>query len=116
VEPLLQQAADRPLTSLPGLPQLAQGHWRLGIDSAADQQRLRGVEALQRGALAEAAGALADALAAFERAASLDPLQSRPVKALARWHSRDARHYAERAAALNPLDGLPQSPTGADRP
>jgi hypothetical protein len=37
VEPLLQQAADRPLTSLPGLRQLAQGHWRLGIDSAADQ-------------------------------------------------------------------------------
>ena len=143
VEPLLQQAAERPLTSLPGLHQLAKGHWRLGIDSAADQQRLRGVEALQRCALAEAAGALAeavrldpgdahafsflghalqrqgrlaDALAAFERAASLDPLQSRPVRALARWHSRAARHYAERAAALNPLDDLPQGHEGPDRP
>jgi tetratricopeptide (TPR) repeat protein len=146
VEPLLQQAADRPLTALPGLHQLAPGHWRLGIDSPADQQRLRGVEALQRGALAEAAeslteavrldpsdahafsflghalqrqGRLADALAAFERAASLDPLQSRPVRALARLHARAARHYNERAAALNPLDDRPQGPEGrqeADQP
>jgi tetratricopeptide (TPR) repeat protein len=143
VEPLLQQAAVRPLTSLPGLRQLATRHWRLGVDSPADQQRLRGVEALQRGALAEAAealagavrldpgdvhalsflghalqrqGRLAEALAAFERAASLDPLQSRPVRALARLHARAARHYAERAAALNPLDDLPQGPEGSDRP
>ena len=143
VEPLLQQAADRPLTALPGLHQLAPGHWRLGIDSPADQQRLRGVEALQRGALAEAAGALAeavrldpgdahafsflghalqrqgrlaDALAAFEQAASLDPLQSRPVRALARLHARAARHYAERAATLNPSDDLPQGPEGVERP
>lgn len=146
VEPLLQQAADRALTSLPGLRQLAPAHWRLGIDSPADLQRLRGVEALQRGALAEAAEALAeaarldpsdahalsflghalqrhgrltDALAAFERAASLDPLQSRPVRALARLHARAARHYGERAAALNPLDDRPQGPEGrqeADQP
>jgi tetratricopeptide (TPR) repeat protein len=142
VEPLLQQAAERPLTALPGLQQLAPAHWRLGVDSPADQQRLRGVEALQRGALAEAAealteavqldpsdahalsflghalqrqGGLADALAAFERATSLDPLQSRPVRALARLHARAARHYGERAAALNPLDP-PQGPEGADRP
>jgi len=133
VESLLQQAAERPLTALPGLHQLAPAHWRLGVDSPADQQRLRGVEALQRGALAEAAealtqavqldpgdahalsflghalqrqGHLAEALAAFERATSLDPLQSRPVRALARLHSRAARHYGERAAALNPLDPL----------
>jgi tetratricopeptide (TPR) repeat protein len=145
VEPLLQQAAERPLTALPGLQQLAPAHWRLGVDSPADQQRLRGVEALQRGALAEAAealteavqldpgdahalsflghalqrqGRLADALAAFERAASLDPLQSRPVRALARLHSRAARHYAERAAALNPLASpeSPPVPEGSDRP
>jgi tetratricopeptide (TPR) repeat protein len=143
VEPLLRQAAERPLTSLPGLRQLAPGHWRLGVDSPADQQRLQGVEALQRGALAEAAEALAeavrldpgdahalsflghalqrqgrltDALAAFERATSLDPLQSRPVRALARLHGRAARHYGERAAALNPLDDQPQSPEGSDRP
>lgn len=142
VEPLLRQAADRPLTALPGLRQLAPSHWRLGVDSPADQQRLRGVEELQRGALAEAAealteavrldpsdahalsflghalqrqGRLADALAAFERAASLDPLQSRPVRALARLHARAARHYSERAAALNPLDP-PQGPEGANRP
>jgi tetratricopeptide (TPR) repeat protein len=142
VEPLLQQAADRPLTALPGLRQLAPSHWRLGVDSPADQQRLRGVEALQRGALAEAAealteavrldpsdahalsflghalqrqGRLADALAAFERAASLDPLQSRPVRALARLHARAARHYNERAAALNPLDP-PQGRQAADQP
>jgi tetratricopeptide (TPR) repeat protein len=140
VEPLLRQAADRPLTALPGLRQLAPGHWRLGVDSPADQQRLQGVEALQNGALAEAAealaaavrldpgdahalsflghtlqrqGRLADALAAFERATSLDPLLSRPVRALARLHSRAARHYAERAEALNPLDDRPQGP---DRP
>jgi cytochrome c-type biogenesis protein CcmH/NrfG len=101
------------------------------------------VEALQRGALAEAAaalaeavrldpgdahahsflghalqrqGRLADALAAFERATKLDPLQSRPVRALARLHARAARHYSERAAALNPLDDRPQGPEGADRP
>ena len=98
------------------------------------------MEALQNGALAEAAealaaavrldpgdahalsflghtlqrqGRLADALAAFERATSLDPLLSRPVRALARLHSRAARHYAERAEALNPLDDRPQGP---DRP
>jgi len=143
VEPLLRQAAERPLTSLPGLRQLAPGHWRLGVDSPADQQRLRGVEALQRGAPAEAAaalaeavrldptdahalsflghalqrlGRLADALAAFEQAANLDPLQSRPVRALARLHARAARHYSERAAALNPLNDLPQAPEGSDRP
>jgi hypothetical protein len=143
VEPLLRQAAERPLTSLPGLRQLAPGHWRLGGDNPADQQRLRGVEALQRGAPAEAAaalaeavrldptdahalsflghalqrlGRLADALAAFEQAANLDPLQSRPVRALARLHARAARHYSERAAALNPLNDLPQGPEGSDRP
>ena len=131
VEPLLQQVADRPLASLPGLRQLAPRHWCLGIDSPSDQQRLRGIGALQRGAFAEAAEALAeavrldpddahalsflghalqrqgrfgDAMAAFERATSLDPLQSRPVRGLARLHARAARHYAERAAALNPLD------------
>jgi tetratricopeptide (TPR) repeat protein len=140
VEPLLRQAAERPLTSLPGLRQLAPGHWRLGVDSPADQQRLRGVEALQRGALAEAAealtqavqldpgdahslsflghtlqrqGRLAEALMAFERATSLDPLQSRPVRALARLHARAARHYGERAAALNPLDDLHQGIEGS---
>ncbi len=145
VEPLLRQAADRPLASLPGLHQLAPRHWRLGLDSQADQQRLRGIEALQRGALAEAAEALAeavrldpgdahafsflchalqrqsrlaDALAAFERATTLDPLQSRPVRALARLHARAARHYAERATALNPLDRLDplQGNEGTDRP
>ena len=143
VEPLLQQAADRPLTALPGLQQLAPAHWRLGVASPADQQRLLGVDALQRGALAVAAEALAeaarldpsdahahsflghalqrqgrplDALAAFEQAASLDPLQSRPVRALARLHARAARHYAERAATLNPIDDLPQEPEGVERP
>jgi tetratricopeptide (TPR) repeat protein len=141
--PLLQQAADRPLTALPGLQQLAPAHWRLGVASPADQQRLLGVDALQRGALAVAAEALAeaarldpsdahahsflghalqrqgrplDALAAFEQAASLDPLQSRPVRALARLHARAARHYAERAATLNPIDDLPQEPEGVERP
>jgi Flp pilus assembly protein TadD len=101
------------------------------------------VDALQRGALAVAAEALAeaarldpsdahahsflghalqrqgrplDALAAFEQAASLDPLQSRPVRALARLHARAARHYAERAATLNPIDDLPQEPEGVERP
>jgi cytochrome c-type biogenesis protein CcmH/NrfG len=49
-------------------------------------------------------GRFGDAMAAFERATSLDPLQSRPVRGLARLHARAARHYAERAAALNPLD------------
>lgn len=143
VEPLLQQAAERPLTALPGLHQLAPAHWRLGVDSPADQQRLLGVDALQRGALAVAAealaeaarldpadahahsflghalqrqGRLAEALAAFERAASLDPLQSRPVRALARLHARAARHYADRAATLNPIDDLPKKPEGSDRP
>ena len=142
VEPLLQRAAVRPLTALPGLRQLGPSHWRLGVDSPADQQRLRGGEALQRGARAEAAGALAeavrldpsdahalsflghalqrqgrlaDALAAFERAASLDPLQSRPVRALGRLHARAARHYGERAAALNPLDP-PQERQEAEQP
>jgi cytochrome c-type biogenesis protein CcmH/NrfG len=87
------------------------------------------VEALQRGALAEAAEALAGAVRldpgdvhalsflghALQRQ-GLDPLQSRPVRALARLHARAARHYAERAAALNPLDDLPQGPEGSDRP
>jgi tetratricopeptide (TPR) repeat protein len=131
VEPALRQAAQRSLTSLPGLRQLSARPWRLAADSPAEQRRRQGVEALQRGHLAEATaalaeavqldpsdahahtflghglqrqGQLADALSAFERATSLDPLQSRPVRALARLHARAARHYAARAEALNPLD------------
>jgi hypothetical protein len=34
---------------------------------------------------------------------ALDPLLSRPVRALARLHSTVAQHYTQRAAQLNPL-------------
>jgi len=86
VEPLVPQAAERPLTTLPGLRQLAPRPWHLGIDNPADQRRLRRGEALQRGALAESA----DVLALL--------------------HPGAARHYGERTAALNRLEELPQGP------
>lgn len=112
VEPLLRQAADRPLTSLPGLRQLAPAHWRLGLDSPADQQRRLGVEALQRGALTEAADALTEAV-------RLDPGDAHAFSFLAHClHARAARHYGERAAALNPLERLDPLPVPeeAERP
>jgi hypothetical protein len=43
---------------------------------------------------------------ALERAMGLDPLLSRPVRALARLHRTVAQQYAQRAAQLNPLPEL----------
>jgi tetratricopeptide (TPR) repeat protein len=40
---------------------------------------------------------------AYERAARLDPLCSRPSRALAALHRREAERWASAAAALNPL-------------
>ena len=51
---------------------------------------------------------------AYERAAALDPLCSRPLRALAALHQRSANRWANAAASLNPLvpgaPGQPPSP------
>ena len=46
---------------------------------------------------------------AYERAAALDPLCSRPLRALAALHQRSANRWAAAAASLNPL--VPGAPS-----
>lgn len=127
---LLQQAGSLPLNTLPGWEPVGANHWRLDVTTPAERHLAVGVEALQEGAMAEAAAALSEAVRldpkdphalsflghclllqghrgraqqAFEQAMALDPLLSRPVRALARLHRQAAAHYGKRAAALNPL-------------
>lgn len=67
------------------------------------------LEQLQRPALARQA---------YERAAALDPLCSRPPRALAALHRRQAEQWAAAATALNPLapDFPPQTPLSQPPP
>ena len=67
------------------------------------------LEQLQRPALARQA---------YERAAALDPLCSRPPRALAALHRRQAEQWAAAATALNPLapDFPPQTSLGQPPP
>ena len=130
IEPNLQQASQQPLQAMPGWERHGRNHWRMPCGaSPGDTDRRRGIKALQKEAFAEAIQAFKAALKhdpsdatscsflglclerlgkrnsariAFEHAARLDPLQSRPVRALARLHRQAAAHYNERATALNP--------------
>jgi len=113
------------------MQQLSAKHWRLGLDSEAEQQRCYGIELFQDNKIAEAAnsfkqallidptdaealcflgycyqkqGLLQDAINAFEDSSVLDPLLSRPVRALARLYRNLGTHYFERATFLNPID------------
>ena len=115
---------------------LAANHHRLDLHTPAEQHSAAGVQAMQRGDWASACGAFAKAVrldasdahalsflgdcllrqgrlplarAALERAIALDPLLSRPVRALARLHRTLAQHYSDRAAQLNPLPALARS-------
>lgn len=113
------------------MQQLSAKHWRLGLDSEAEQQRSYGIELFQHNRIAEAAnsfkqtllidptdaearcflgycfqkqGLLQDAINAFEEASVVDPLCSRPVRALARLYTNLGTHYYERATLLNPIN------------
>ncbi len=126
----LQRAAAVPLLSLPGWQELGPKHFRLDLCHPAEHHRAAGIRAMQADDFAQAeaqfaaavrldpgdatahsllghcllkGGRLPLARQALERACVLDPLLSRPVRALARLHSGLARHYAQRAAELNPL-------------
>ena len=126
----LVQAGQQSLAALSGWQTLGPTHHRMDANSPAEQCCNQGIEALQAGQVDQACqafqqasrldatdaqamgwlghcllaqGRLALAQQALERACALDPLASRPVRALARLHSNAAQHYASQAAALNPL-------------
>ena len=125
-------AGEQTLHSPPGMQQLSAKHWRLGLDSEAEQQQHSyGIELFQDNQIAEAAyffkqalmivptyaealcflgycyqkqGLLQDAINAFEDSRVLDPLLSRPVRALAWFYRILGTRYFERATFLNPID------------
>ena len=128
----LRRAGARRLDSLPGLRRVGEHLHHLDLDSPADQQRAAGVDALQAEDLARAEAAFREAVrldpgdphahaflglchlkqgraglaqAALEQASVLDPLLSRPVRALARLHRQAAEHYGQLACQLNPPEG-----------
>ena len=135
----LLQAAARPLVELrqqPGWQQRGPRHWYRDLAGTAEQQLQAGLEAIQLNQWPQAlehfrqstAADPADPYAlvflgqalerldrpdlaqqAYERAASLDPLGSRPLRALATLHHRNADRWAAAAAALNPEAPLPTS-------
>jgi tetratricopeptide (TPR) repeat protein len=137
--PALLQAAVMPLAALrhqPGWQQRGPRHWYRDLAGTAEQQLQAGLEAIQRNRWPQAlehfrqstAADPADPYAlvflgqalerldrphlaqqAYERAASLDPLGSRPLRALATLHQRNADRWAAAAAALNPETPLPTS-------
>ena len=109
---------------------LGANHHRLDLCTPAEHRCAAGIDALQQGNIDQACfefaaaarldptdaqsfsflghclltqGRLAIARQALERAIRLDPLLSRPVRALARLHRTAARQYASQAAQLNPL-------------
>ena len=115
---------------------LAANHHRLDLHTPAEQHSAAGVQAMQHGDWASACVAFAEAVrldasdahalsflgdcllrqgrlplarAALERAIALDPLLSRPVRALARLHRTLAQHYSDQAVQLNPLPPLARS-------
>lgn len=53
-------------------------------------------------------GRVGEPPSACERASTLDPWLSRPLRSLAPLHRRAALRYIDRAEALNPLDPLPR--------
>jgi tetratricopeptide (TPR) repeat protein len=130
IAPQLASAAAVALLSLPGWQTLGPKHHRLDLVHPGEHHSAAGVAALQTNNLAQAgvefsAAARLDpsdatayswlghcllrqgrtglARQALERAMALDPLLSRPVRALARLHRSVAHQYTQRAAQLNPL-------------
>ncbi len=115
---------------------LAANHHRLDLSTPAEQHSAAGIEALHQGDITQACiaftaavrqdpsdahaysflghclmkqGRLPMAREALERAMGLDPLLSRPVRALARLHRAVAQQYTQRAAQLNPLPDMAQA-------
>ncbi|WP_172820893.1 glycosyltransferase [Cyanobium sp. NIES-981] len=140
MEPLpaaLQRAGTRPLHSLRGARQLAERLFRLDLSTPAERHLAAGMDALQIGALERAMGEFSAAVRldpsdphaltflghcqlrqgellaareAFEGAVALDPLLSRPVRALARLHRQAAEHYGRVAHGLNPFESSGSAP------
>ena len=131
--PALLRASATPLSHLrsqPGWQQLSERHWRRDLAGPAEQQLEAGLEAMQEQQWPQALEHFRQASAAdpsdpyalvflgqalerldrpglaqqaYERATALDPLCSRPRRALAALHRRRAAHWDAAAAALNPL-------------
>ena len=138
--PALLQAGAMDLSDLhsqPGWQQLSARHWRRNLTGVAEQQLEAGLDAMQQQQWPQALEHFRQASAAdpsdpyvlvflgqalerlerpslaqqaYERAAELDPLCSRPRRALAALHRRRANHWASAAAALTPLAPLAADP------
>ena len=137
--PALVQAGSADLHNLraqPGWRQLSARHWSRDLAGPAEQQLEAGLEAMKLknwpqaleqfrqasaadptdpyalvflGQALERTERPALAQQAYERAAALDPLCSRPLRALAALHQRSANRWAAAAASLNPL--VPGAPS-----
>ena len=142
--PALKQAGGahlEELRALPGWRQLSDRHWSRNLVGPAEHQLEAGLEAIKQntwplalehfrqasaadptdpyalvflGQALERTNRPVLAQQAYERAVSLDPLCSRPLRALASLHQRSAVRWADAAASLNPLvpgaDNLPATP------
>jgi len=131
--PALFQAGAADLGQLraqPGWRQLSERHWSRDLAGPAEQMLEKGLDAMKQrhwskalehfrlasatdpgdpyamvflGQALECTERPALAQQAYERAAALDPLCSRPLRALAALHQRSANRWANAAASLNPL-------------
>ena len=131
--PALLQASSADLHHLrvqPGWRQPSAKHWSRDLAGPAEQQLDAGLEAMKQrhwpqalehfrqasaadptdpyalvflGQALERTQRPALAQRAYERAVGLDPLCSRPLRALAALHQRSAARWADAAASLNPL-------------
>jgi tetratricopeptide (TPR) repeat protein len=129
------------LRAQPGWRQPSARHWSRDLAGPAEQQLDAGLEAMKRknwpqalehfrqasaadptdpyalvflGQALERTQRPALAQQAYERAVALDPLCSRPPRALAALHPRSAVRWADAAASLNPL--VPGAETLPPRP
>ena len=148
LSPPLERAAAHSLDRLrqqEGWQRLGPRHWRRDLAQPAERSRAAGEEAMGQRHWPEALEHFRRATAAdptdpyalvflgqaleqlqrpalarqaYERAATLDPLCSRPPRALAALHRRQAEQWAAAATALNPLapDFPPQTPLGQPPP
>lgn len=118
------------LRQQPGWQAYGSRHWRRDLSSPAEQALQAGQEAMQQKRWPEALEWFRQATAAdpgdpyalvylgqalerlqrpglarqaYERAAAVDPLCSRPARALAALHRRQAEHWSAAAGRLNPL-------------
>ena len=142
--PALKQAGGanlEELRTLPGWRQLSDRHWSRNLAGPAEHQLEAGLEAIKQntwpqalehfrrasaadpndpyalvflGQALERTNRPALAQQAYERAVALDPLCSRPLRALAALHQRSAGRWSAAANHLNPLapgvDNLPPTP------